>query len=229
MLAEQAIRDQRDTERDESPLRAAADAITVDTSDLTLDEAVERVVALVRAVAALSLDVGGRELASSESGRWRLGAKDRRYRLCRLGQSRLPPGGSTHSLRANSAPRSGPRSATAAAPAASIVRASSDQPRAIPATRAVPKPTTDDSSVGTGAHVGQRERAERLGAALAPAGRRHRTSQRIFGRAGIAAHDGKPRWYAPSAAHADSPHFGIADSPPLRIARSVSAERSVAG
>jgi cytidylate kinase len=50
VLAEQAIRDQRDTERDESPLRAAADAVTVDTSDLTLDEAVERVVTLVRAV-----------------------------------------------------------------------------------------------------------------------------------------------------------------------------------
>jgi CMP/dCMP kinase len=51
VLAEQAIRDQRDTERDESPLRPAADAITVDTSDLTLDEAVAQVVALVRAAA----------------------------------------------------------------------------------------------------------------------------------------------------------------------------------
>jgi CMP/dCMP kinase len=48
VLAEQAIRDQRDIERDESPLRPAADAITVDTSDLTLDQAVEQVVALVR-------------------------------------------------------------------------------------------------------------------------------------------------------------------------------------
>jgi cytidylate kinase len=51
VLAEQAIRDQRDTERDESPLRPAADAITVDTSDLTLDEAVAQVVALARAAA----------------------------------------------------------------------------------------------------------------------------------------------------------------------------------
>jgi CMP/dCMP kinase len=51
VLAEQAIRDQRDAERDESPLRAAADAVTVDTSDLTLEQAVEQVVALVRAVA----------------------------------------------------------------------------------------------------------------------------------------------------------------------------------
>jgi CMP/dCMP kinase len=50
VLAEQTIRDERDTERDESPLRPAADAITVDTSDLTLDQAVAQVVALVRAV-----------------------------------------------------------------------------------------------------------------------------------------------------------------------------------
>jgi CMP/dCMP kinase len=50
VLAEQAIRDQRDTERDQSPLHAAADAVTVDTSDLTLEQAVERVVALVRVV-----------------------------------------------------------------------------------------------------------------------------------------------------------------------------------
>jgi CMP/dCMP kinase len=52
VLAEQAIRDQRDTERTQSPLRPADDAVTIDTSDLTLDEAVERVVTLVRAVTA---------------------------------------------------------------------------------------------------------------------------------------------------------------------------------
>jgi CMP/dCMP kinase len=51
VLAEQAIRDQRDIERAESPLRPAEDAITVDTSDLTLDQAVEQIVKLVRAVA----------------------------------------------------------------------------------------------------------------------------------------------------------------------------------
>jgi CMP/dCMP kinase len=50
VLAEQAIRDQRDVERVQSPLRPAEDAITLDTSDLTLDQAVEQVVALVRAV-----------------------------------------------------------------------------------------------------------------------------------------------------------------------------------
>jgi cytidylate kinase len=52
VLAEQTIRDQRDTERVASPLHAADDAVTVDTSDLTLEQAVERVAALVRAATA---------------------------------------------------------------------------------------------------------------------------------------------------------------------------------
>ena len=51
VLADQTIRDQRDTHHDESPLRAATVAVTVHTSDLTLDQAVEQVVSLVRAVA----------------------------------------------------------------------------------------------------------------------------------------------------------------------------------
>jgi cytidylate kinase len=51
VLAEQTIRDERDTEREQSPLRAAADAITLDTSELTLDQVVAQVVALVRALA----------------------------------------------------------------------------------------------------------------------------------------------------------------------------------
>ena len=49
VLADQTLRDQRDTERAHSPLEAAPDARTVDTSELTLPEVVERVVALVRA------------------------------------------------------------------------------------------------------------------------------------------------------------------------------------
>ncbi|HET8977656.1 MAG TPA: (d)CMP kinase [Solirubrobacteraceae bacterium] len=49
VLADQAIRDQRDTERAHSPLQTAPDAHTVDTSELTLPQVVERVVALVRA------------------------------------------------------------------------------------------------------------------------------------------------------------------------------------
>jgi cytidylate kinase len=49
VLAEQTIRDERDTEREHSPLQAAADAHTVDSTDLTLAEVVERIVALVAA------------------------------------------------------------------------------------------------------------------------------------------------------------------------------------
>jgi cytidylate kinase len=47
VLAEQAIRDRRDTERATSPLLPAPDAVTVDTSELTLEAVVQRVVALV--------------------------------------------------------------------------------------------------------------------------------------------------------------------------------------
>jgi cytidylate kinase len=49
VLAEQTIRDERDTGREHSPLHAAPDAHTVDTTDLTLEEVVERIVALVQA------------------------------------------------------------------------------------------------------------------------------------------------------------------------------------
>ena len=49
VLAEQAIRDERDTAREHSPLQAAPDAHTVDTTDLTLAEVVARIVALVPA------------------------------------------------------------------------------------------------------------------------------------------------------------------------------------
>ncbi|HEX3830802.1 MAG TPA: (d)CMP kinase [Solirubrobacteraceae bacterium] len=49
VLAEQVIRDQRDSEREHSPLRAADDAVTIDTTELSFDEAVDRVVSLVEA------------------------------------------------------------------------------------------------------------------------------------------------------------------------------------
>ncbi len=49
VLAEQTIRDERDTGREHSPLLAAPDAHTVDTTDLTLPEVVARIVALVAA------------------------------------------------------------------------------------------------------------------------------------------------------------------------------------
>ncbi len=48
VLAEQAIRDQRDREREVSPLEAAPDAVILDTSGLTVDEVTGKVVALVR-------------------------------------------------------------------------------------------------------------------------------------------------------------------------------------
>ncbi len=44
VLADQTLRDQRDTERAHSPLQAAPDAVTLDTTDLTLDQVVARVV-----------------------------------------------------------------------------------------------------------------------------------------------------------------------------------------
>jgi CMP/dCMP kinase len=47
VLAEQAIRDQRDRTRADSPLRPANGAIEVDTTGLTRDEVVQRIVALV--------------------------------------------------------------------------------------------------------------------------------------------------------------------------------------
>jgi cytidylate kinase len=47
VLAEQTIRDARDTAREHSPLAPAADAVVLDTTDLGFDEVVDRVVGLV--------------------------------------------------------------------------------------------------------------------------------------------------------------------------------------
>ena len=47
MLAEQTIRDERDRNRAESPLRPADGAIELDTTGLTLEQVVARIVALV--------------------------------------------------------------------------------------------------------------------------------------------------------------------------------------
>ena len=49
VLAELVIRDQRDISREHSPLARAADAIELDTTGLSLDQVVERVVELARA------------------------------------------------------------------------------------------------------------------------------------------------------------------------------------
>jgi cytidylate kinase len=45
---EQAVRDERDAARADSPLRAAQDAVEVDTTGLSVDEVVARIVALAR-------------------------------------------------------------------------------------------------------------------------------------------------------------------------------------
>lgn len=48
VLAELLERDRRDTQREVAPLRAAADAICLDTSELTLEESVEAMLKLIR-------------------------------------------------------------------------------------------------------------------------------------------------------------------------------------
>lgn len=48
--AEIAARDHADSTREHDPLSVAADAVTIDTTDLTVDEVVERVVSLAREV-----------------------------------------------------------------------------------------------------------------------------------------------------------------------------------
>lgn len=52
VLAEQAIRDERDRTREHSPLRPADGAHVIDTTELTLDEVVQEVLELVRAARA---------------------------------------------------------------------------------------------------------------------------------------------------------------------------------
>jgi cytidylate kinase len=49
VLAEQTMRDERDSTRQHSPLQAARDAITLDTSGLSVDEVVGRIAELARA------------------------------------------------------------------------------------------------------------------------------------------------------------------------------------
>ena len=49
VLAEQTIRDERDLTREHSPLELAPGAVVLDTTELSLDQVVQRVVELVRA------------------------------------------------------------------------------------------------------------------------------------------------------------------------------------
>jgi cytidylate kinase len=48
VLIEHAIRDERDRTREHSPLRPAHGATVIETTDMTLDQVVERVIELVR-------------------------------------------------------------------------------------------------------------------------------------------------------------------------------------
>ena len=48
VLRDQALRDHQDEGREHSPLRAADDAVALDTSDLTIDQVVARIAALAR-------------------------------------------------------------------------------------------------------------------------------------------------------------------------------------
>ncbi len=50
VMAEQAVRDQRDRTRATSPLVAASGAVVLDTTDLTLEQVVDRIVQLVQLV-----------------------------------------------------------------------------------------------------------------------------------------------------------------------------------
>jgi CMP/dCMP kinase len=50
VLAEQAMRDERDSTREHSPLRPAAGAVTLDTTGLSVEQVVERVAGLARAL-----------------------------------------------------------------------------------------------------------------------------------------------------------------------------------
>jgi cytidylate kinase len=48
VLKDQLLRDEQDRQREHSPLVAAPDAVEVDTSDLTIDEVVEKIAGLAR-------------------------------------------------------------------------------------------------------------------------------------------------------------------------------------
>jgi cytidylate kinase len=53
VLAEQALRDERDATREHSPLAAAPGAVTLDATGLTLEEVVEQIAALARVASTL--------------------------------------------------------------------------------------------------------------------------------------------------------------------------------
>ena len=48
-MAEMAHRDERDANRNVAPLKQAADAVLLDTSDLSLEETVDAMLAMIKA------------------------------------------------------------------------------------------------------------------------------------------------------------------------------------
>jgi cytidylate kinase len=48
VLRDQALRDQQDSQREHSPLAPASDSVEVDTTDLTVDQVVDKIAGLVR-------------------------------------------------------------------------------------------------------------------------------------------------------------------------------------
>jgi cytidylate kinase len=50
VMRDQALRDQQDSEREHSPLRAAPDAIELDSTDRPIEDVVRQIVGLVRDV-----------------------------------------------------------------------------------------------------------------------------------------------------------------------------------
>lgn len=49
VLAEMRVRDERDSNRETAPLKAAEDAVILDTGDMTLEESIQALLALIRA------------------------------------------------------------------------------------------------------------------------------------------------------------------------------------
>jgi cytidylate kinase len=47
VLAEQTLRDERDSTREHSPLQPAPDAVVLDTTGLTLEQVVERIAVIL--------------------------------------------------------------------------------------------------------------------------------------------------------------------------------------
>ena len=66
VLAEQTMRDERDRTREHSPLRAAADAVTLDTSGLSVEEVVGRIAAFVHEREASRSDAENPDVAAED-------------------------------------------------------------------------------------------------------------------------------------------------------------------